>query len=120
MGSNRSSLPPVPLVRDEKLIEELAPAQKGGQDLLTKRYTEETLRFLDEACGNKESGNDAGAHTPFFIYLPHTMVHGPHAASPEFRGSTGKGLYADAIAEVDWSVGQILDKLRELGVAKNT
>jgi arylsulfatase A len=109
MGSTRS-LPPVPLVHGEKVIEELEPAKARGQDLLTKRYTGEALRFLEEQAGQK----------PFFLYLPHSMVHGPHAASPEFRGKTGKGLYADAVAEVDWSVGQILDKLRELGVAENT
>jgi arylsulfatase A-like enzyme len=48
------------------------------------------------------------------------MVHGPHHVSPEFRGKTGKGLYADGVAEVDWSVGQILNKLRELGIDKET
>jgi len=48
------------------------------------------------------------------------MVHGPLNASPEFRGKSGKGLYGDAVAEVDWSVGRILDKLRKLGIDRNT
>ncbi len=97
---------PLPLVRDERVVEELKLAD---QDFLTKRYTEEALRFMEEK-----------AEHPFFLYLPHSMVHGPLAASPAFRDKTGQGLFADAVAEVDWSVGQILDKLRELGIEEHT
>lgn len=111
---------PIPLVRDERVIEELAPAKEGGQDFLTKRYTDEALRFLEEVSRDKKTGTTNLGKKPFFLYLPHSMVHGPLAASPGFRNSTGKGLFADAIAEVDASVGRILDKLRELGVAENT
>ncbi len=48
------------------------------------------------------------------------MVHGPHHVSDDFRGSTGRGLYADGVAEVDWSVGQILDKLVDLNLDDRT
>ena len=111
---------PLPLVRDERVCEELAPAKAGGQDLLTRRYTEEALRFLDEVNTSRKPGTKNLGPQPFFLYLPHSMVHGPLAVSSAFRGSTGKGLYADAVAEVDWSVGRILAKLRDLGVAENT
>jgi len=111
---------PLPFVRDERVIEELAPAAEGGQDFLTNRFTEEAIRFLEEVTRNKKPGTRNLGKQPFFLYLPHAMIHGPLAASPAFRDSSGKGLRVDAIAEVDWSVGRILDKLRELGVAENT
>ena len=42
------------------------------------------------------------------------------AASPEFRGKSKRGLYGDAVMEVDWSVGQIFKTLKELGLDDNT
>ena len=97
---------PLSLMRAEELIQEM---EKKDLDLMTKRLTEESLDFIERQAGG-----------PFFLYLPHTMVHGPHHVSPEFRGKTGKGLYADGVAEIDWSVGQILNKLRELNIDKRT
>jgi hypothetical protein len=93
-------------VRGEKVIMEM---EKKDLDLMTRRFTEEAVDFIER-----------NARNPFFLYLPHTMVHGPHHVSPEFQGRTGKGLYADGVAEIDWSVGRILNKLVELGIAQNT
>ena len=107
MGVNAKpfKLPP-PMVKNETVVEELDPDDFGN---LTKRYTEYAIDFIER---NREN--------PFFIYLPHNMVHGPHAASPAFLDKTGKGLYADTVAEIDWSVGQILDRLVELGIDERT
>ncbi|MBG89919.1 MAG: hypothetical protein CMO80_23895 [Verrucomicrobiales bacterium] len=77
---------------------------------LTRRYTRETIRFIKSVA----------TKNPFFIYLPHNMAHGPHHASPAFLGKTGEGVYADAIAELDWSVGQILNLLVELKIDQRT
>ncbi|MBH52744.1 MAG: arylsulfatase [Opitutaceae bacterium] len=96
--------PPLPLMRGNEVIE-----SEPDQGLLTKRYTEEALVFLDD---NKDN--------PFFIYLPHTMVHLPRYASPDFEGKSNNGLYGDIIEELDWSVGKILDKLVELDIDKKT
>ena len=104
-GNTKPFLTPLPLVQGEAVIKELEPAD---QDYLTKRYTEYSLDFIERNA------------KPFFLYLPHSMVHSPHHASPPFRGKTGKGIYADVIAELDWSVGQILDKLEELRIADRT
>ena len=106
MGTSKPFNVPLPLVRGEKVIQELRDAD---QDLLTKRYTEEASEFLDRH-----------AKRPFFLYLAHAMVHAPLHVSDAYRGKTGLGDYADAVAEVDWSVGRILDKLRALGIAENT
>jgi len=70
------------------------------QSQLTRRYTEEAVQFI-------------GAHRdqPFFVYLPHTMIHAPLAASADFKGKSQMGLIGDAIEEIDWSVGQIMRTL---------
>lgn len=79
------------------------------QATLTQRYTERALRFL-------ETHKDK----PFFLYLPHAMPHKPLAVSESFYGKSGVGLYGDVIAELDWSVGQVLAKLKELNLDRST
>ncbi|QDU96089.1 sulfatase family protein [Lignipirellula cremea] len=93
----------VPLMRGDEVIE-----YPADQTTLTKRYTEEAIRFINE------SGDQ-----PFFLYLPHTMVHLPLAVSKEFEGRTGKLIW-DAIEEVDWSVGEILKAVQEAGIDEQT
>lgn len=96
----------VPLMRNEEIIE-----YPADQTTLTRRYTEKALQFMTHA---HESGD------PFFLYLPHTMPHIPLFASERFKGKSARGLYGDTIEEIDWSVGQILEKLKELGIDENT
>jgi arylsulfatase A-like enzyme len=60
------------------------------------------------------------ASRPFFLYLAHTMPHMPLFASPEFAGKSRRGRYGDVIEELDWSVGQVLDTLRALGLDEQT
>ena len=79
------------------------------QTTLTKRYTEETIRYIQEA---KEG--------PFFVYVPHAMPHLPIYASKAFDGNSEGGLYGDVIEEIDGSVGQVMDVLEEEGLADNT
>lgn len=93
----------VPLFRDEEIIE-----YPVDQNTITKRYTEEAIRVIQDSKDK-----------PFFIYLPHTMVHLPLHVSDRFRGRTDKLIW-DAIEEVDWSVGEILKTLKQEGLAENT
>lgn len=105
MGAKqRKKNPPLPLVRNKKVIE--APAD---QNTLTKRYTEEAIKFI---TANKDR--------PFFIYLPHTMPHMPLHVSDAFRGRSSNGTYGDVIEELDWSVGQILASLKDAGIDNRT
>jgi arylsulfatase A len=92
-----------PLMRGEEVIE--FPAD---QTTLTKRYTQEAVRFIST---NKDKN--------FFLYLPHTMPHGPMAVSPGFQGRT-KSLFGDVIEEVDWSVGEVLKAVKENGLDEKT
>lgn len=95
---------PLPLMKGEIVIE--APVD---QNTITKRYTEEVISFIDK---NKDK--------PFFVYFPHAMTHNPLHAGEEFRGKSANGIYGDAVEEIDWSTGQILDYLKEKGLEKNT
>jgi uncharacterized sulfatase len=79
------------------------------QATLTKRYTDRALQFIER---NKDQ--------PFFLYLAHAMPHKPLAASEEYYRQSGAGLYGDVIAELDASVGQVLEKLKELDLDRNT
>jgi len=96
--------PPLPMLRNDKVVQEVT-----DQDFLTEAYTKEAVGFIEK---NRSK--------PFFLYLPHSMVHGPLAAGKSWQGKTGKGLYSDSVAEVDWSVGEILAALRRLNLAEKT
>jgi len=93
-----------PLYRDRLVIE-----RPADQTTLTRRYTEESISFIQE---NKDK--------PFLLYLPHTFPHIPLFASKDFRGKSPRGLYGDVVEELDHSVGQILKTLQELGLDQNT
>ena len=83
--------------------------QEVDQSQNVQTYTQEALRFVEEHQGG-----------PFFLYLPHSMPHVPIYASNQFKDTSERGLYGDVIQEIDWSVGQIMDKLSSLGLAENT
>ena len=95
---------PLPLMSREEVIE--APVD---QNTITRRYTEEVIAFIE---ANKDQ--------PFFVYLPHAMTHNPLHAGEEFRGKSSNGIYGDAVEEIDWSTGQILDYLRANQLDKKT
>ena len=98
--------PPLPLMENDKVIGRI---KVDDQFSITRHYTERAVKFLRE---RKDQ--------PFFLYLPHTAVHFPLYPSHGFRGKSPNGLLGDWAEEVDWSVGQVLDALRELGLAEKT
>ena len=105
LGAKPDPRPPLPLVRDEKVIETVSPK---GQGRITERYTDEAVKFI-----RKNEGH------PFFLYLPHTAVHTPIHPGDKFLGTTCNP-FGDWVSELDWSVGRVLDTLRELKLEKNT
>ncbi len=94
----------VPLMRDERIIE-----RPADQRTITRRYTEESIRFIQQQRGK-----------PFFLYLAHSLPHVPLFRSDAFVGRSLRGLYGDVVEEIDWSVGQILETLRREKQAENT
>jgi arylsulfatase A-like enzyme len=90
----------------EVTIEEVDHADQKN---LTRWYTEHAVDFIDR---HQES--------PFLLYVPHSMPHVPLYCSDEFEGKSGKGLYWDVMLEIDWSVGQINQALKDRGIDDNT
>lgn len=97
--------PPYAIYRDAE-VEVPAPAD---QDALTGDLTREAVNFIR-----------ANQDHPFFLYLAHVMPHFPVHASAEFRGTSEAGLYGDSVEELDWSVGQVLETLEQLGLDEKT
>ena len=98
------SFPPLPLI-DGKRVVRTQPDQR----MLTTWYTERAVSFVEK---NKDR--------PFFLYVPHSMPHVPLYVSDKFAGKTKRGVFGDVIAEIDWSVGQILNALKRNGLDDNT
>lgn len=102
----RGDQPPLPLLENDKVI---ARVRAEDQLTLTRRYTEQAVAFIRERRDR-----------PFFLYLAHNAVHFPLYPSDNFRGRSPNGLLGDWVQEVDWSVGQLVDALRELRIDQNT
>lgn len=115
--------PPLALLKNETVIE-----MDPDADFLTKRITEHAVSFIER---HKDE--------PFFLYVPHPIPHKPLHVSPPFMKGVAAGitdklkqengsidyktrdrLFHQAIAEIDWSVGRILDTLKQQGLDENT
>jgi arylsulfatase A len=94
----------MPVLRDDAV--ERRPAVPAE---MTELYTTEALAFIA-----------AERAQPFFLYLAHAMPHLPFDASPKFKGKSARGLYGDAVEELDASTGRILEQLHTLGLADRT
>ena len=103
----RARHPYPPLIDGERKVGEIRTL--ADQDRLTGLYTERAVRFIEK---NKDR--------PFFLYVPHSMVHVPLGVSADFRGRSGRGLYGDVLMELDDSVGRILGALKKAGLERRT
>jgi len=99
--------PHLPLIEGTKVIN--PKVSPKDQEQLTTDYTKKAVSFIER-----------NSRKPFFLYLAHSMPHVPLYVSDKFRGKTKRGIYGDVIAEIDWSVGQILDALKRTGLDRNT
>jgi arylsulfatase A-like enzyme len=106
-GKRGKQWPELRLLENEKVVDE----EVTGEDQcnLTTDYTKRAVSFIER---HKDQ--------PFFVYLPHSMVHVPLYVSDKFKGKSKRGLFGDVVMEVDWSVGQILDTLRKHKLDKKT
>ena len=83
--------------------------QVEDQKMLTTWYTEQAVDFIER---NKDE--------PLFVYVPHSMPHVPIFCSDKFEGKSETGLYGDVMMELDWSVGQIHQAIKDQGLEDNT
>ncbi len=96
--------PDLPLIEGDEVVR-LDP----DQSQLTTSYTERAVSFIERH-----------RDTPFFLYVPHAMPHVPLFVSDKFKGATKGGLYGDVVAEIDWSVGRILDAVKRAKLDNDT
>lgn len=107
LENRKRGFPDLPLLRNNEV--ELAAVTAKEQANLTHEYSRHAVDFIRRH-----------QKAPFFLYLPYTMVHVPLFVSAAFENRSGQGLYADALLELDASVGSVLDVVYELGLEKDT
>ena len=96
----------VPLMHNTEILE-----RSPNQAYLTRNYTQQAVAYLEAQAKSEQ---------PFFLYLAHSMPHVPIFASGAFAGTSQAGRYGDVIEEIDWSVGQVIQALKENGLDENT
>ena len=79
------------------------------QTTITRRYAEKSVEFIRESKDK-----------PFFLYLAHSLPHVPLFRHQSFDGHSRAGLYGDVIEEIDWTVGRVLDTIRDLKLEQRT
>ena len=92
-------------------IEDTGPLTKKRMETVDGEFLEASLDFMEKA--DKEDNS-------FFLWFNTSRMHVWTHLKEESSGVTGQGIYADGMAEHDSHVGQLLDKLDELGIAENT
>ena len=106
-AKRKRGFPDLPLIEGNKIIN---PKVTGkDQEQLTTWYTEHAVDFIHRHKNH-----------PFFLYVPHSMVHVPLFVSDKFRGKSKRGLFGDVVMEVDWSVGKIMEAIEEDGLREKT
>jgi len=108
----------IPVIRNGAVVDRPAnPAE------LASLYTDEAIRLITSwVKGNLDTNqSESNKETaPFFLYLPHTTLHHPLGVSKEFTGTSDWGKYGDAIHELDYHTGRLMDKLKALQIQDNT
>ena len=92
-------------------IEDTGPLTRKRMETVDQEFTDAALKFMDRSDRDEK---------PFFIWFNATRMHVWTRLAPRWQGASGYGLYADGLMEHDFHVGQLLDKLDELGIADNT
>lgn len=100
----QNKYPPLPIIENFEQIDTI-----NNQEYLTEKYTQKAIAFITK---NKQK--------PFFLYFAHHAPHIPLYPHPDFKGKSKRGAYGDVVEEIDFRMGQLLNTLKELGIAKNT
>ncbi len=98
------NFPDLPTYEGNKIV-----GYNTDQTKFTTDYTRRSIQFI------KKNQNK-----PFFLYLAHSMPHVPLAVSDKFKGKSEQGLFGDVMMEIDWSVGEVMKTLRDLGLEEKT
>ena len=87
------------------------PYRLDYRPLIDRDLTDKAISFMKK---------QAGAKKRFFVYLPYTATHFPTLPHPDFVGKSGNGPWADMLLQIDSYVGELLNAIDDLGIAKNT
>ena len=101
------SFPDLPLFDGNDVINPQVTPQ--NQVHLTTWYTERATQFIDQ---NRDR--------PFLLYVAHSMPHVPLYVTHKHKGKSKQGMYGDVIMEIDWSVGEIINRLKDHGIDDRT
>jgi len=108
----------VPLVQQKILYakggEEASIAGENSleaRSLMDRELTTRSIRFIKE---------NAGKENPFFLFVPFTNPHHPVIPHPNFKGKSKGGAYTDALMEIDYNTGRILDAIDTAGIRDDT
>lgn len=96
--------PDIALMSDNDTIQ-----MNPDQSILTRLYTDKAIDFIKNNIDNN-----------FFVYIPYAMPHVPLYPGKDFIGKSKRGPYGDAVEEIDWNVGRILQFLKENNLEENT
>uniref|UniRef100_A0A0B6ZYD5 N-acetylgalactosamine-6-sulfatase n=1 Tax=Arion vulgaris TaxID=1028688 RepID=A0A0B6ZYD5_9EUPU len=107
--------PNIPIYKDADMVgryfEDFVINITTGESNLTQMYIQEATSFIEEQAQKEQ---------PFFLYWAVDATHEPLYASQSFRGTSRRGLYGDAVRELDYGVGRILEALQNTGIDNNT
>jgi len=106
-GSWRSNLS-LPLFENYRIIEQPVNIQT-----LSEKYGDKSIEYITKAVHDPSK-------KPFFLYLAWSHMHVPVGHDPKFTNATGYGVYADALFELDFHIGRVVDAIKSLGIADNT
>ncbi len=101
------AFPDLPVFENETIV--IPAVTPDDQKKFTTQFTERAVAFIHKNHKN-----------PFFLYLAHPMPHVPLYVSEKFEGKSELGLYGDVMMEIDWSVGQVIQALKEKKIEENT
>jgi arylsulfatase A-like enzyme len=93
--------------------------EKVEQTQLITQYTQHAIAFLQQEA-QQAAQEQTKTGKPFFLYLAHNAPHVPLHPDATFVGSSKRGIYGDVVQELDASVGQVLDTLKQLQLDDNT
>ena len=97
--------------RKGEVPKKVRPYRLDYRPLIDRDLTDKAISFIKRRAGGKK---------PFFVYLPYTATHFPTLPHPDFVGKSGNGPWADMLLQIDSYVGELLNAIDDLGIAKNT
>ncbi len=123
-GVDLPNFPPYTFIENERLLaaptEQKPDSMFGWPGAMTPGWKLEGVMPEITRRAVAHIKDRAARRDPYFVYFPMTAPHTPVAPAAEFTGKSKAGKYGDFVQQVDWSVGQVMDAIRDSGTAEDT